>query len=146
MEVMNGAPITEVEEWKEHMKEEMKIKDAKISSLEEALANNRELTNIIKVEKESLELDNNEKINKIDELENMAVKFKHAFVNLTSQMNELKSSKTDEGNVKDLKKQVKELNKELNDSKEKKNEALKKVKEETNKRAKLEADNTALRR
>ena len=131
MEVMNGAPITEVEEWKENMKEEMKIKDAKISALEEALANNRELTNLIKVEKESLELDNNEKINKIDELENMAVKFKHAFVNLTSQMNKLKSSKTDEGNVKDLKKQVKKLNKELNDSKEKKNEALKKVKEET---------------
>ena len=92
---------------------------------------------------------NNEKNNKIDELENMATKFKNAFVNMTAQMNEIKSAKGDEDStekVKDLKKQIKELNKELNESKEKKNEALKKMKEETNKRAKLEADNTALRR
>ena len=34
----------------------------------------------------------------------------------------------------------------MNESKEKKNEALKKMKEEANKRAKLKADNTALRR
>mgnify|MGYP006906363067 CR=1 FL=1 len=84
MAVMNKDPVSEVDEWKEHIKEEMKVKDAKICSLEEALANNRELANIIKVEKESLELDNNKKNDKIDELENMAIKFKNAFVNMTS--------------------------------------------------------------
>ena len=29
MAVMNKDPVSEVEEWKEHIKEEMKVKDAK---------------------------------------------------------------------------------------------------------------------
>ena len=96
MEEITKAPRLEVDEWKEQAKEEMKIKYAKVTSLEEALANNRELTNIIKVEKESLEMYNNEKNDKIKELDNMAIKFKNTFVNMTAQMKEPKSAKGEE--------------------------------------------------
>ena len=137
------------EEWKAEFEDEMKMKDVKLKSLEEAIANNRELLNVIKIEKESLEFDNNEKIEKIDEMEILAVKFRDAFMKMKTEIEELKATKEQSGNdekVKEMKKEIKDMKKEVDEAKEKKNEALKKLKEETNKRAKLEADNTALRR
>ena len=74
------------EEWKAEFTDEMKMKDVKIKSMEEAITNNRELMNVIKIEKESLEFDNNEKIEKIDEIETLAVKFRDAFVKVQTQI------------------------------------------------------------
>ena len=142
-------PVSEFEEWKADYLHDMKMKDAKIKSLEDATANSKELLNVIKIEKESLEYDNNDKSEKIDEMERMADNFKVAFVQLKAEIDRLAANKEQSGDgdkVKNLKKEIKELNKEVTDSKEKKNEALQKLKEETNKRAKAESDNAALRR
>ena len=144
-----SIPVTEFEEWKAEYVDEMKMKDAKIKSLEEAISNSNEPLNVIKIEKESLEFDNNEQIEKNEEMEKTAVEFKEAFVQMKAEIDRLAALKEKSGDgdmIKTLKKQIKDINKEVTDSNEKKNEALKKLKEETNKRAKLESDNTALRR
>ena len=78
--------VSVFEEWKAEFIDEMKMKDVKIKSMEEAITNNRELMNVIKIEKESLEFDNNEKIEKIDEIETLAVKFRDAFVKVQTQI------------------------------------------------------------
>ena len=143
------VPVTAFEEWKAEFLDEMKTKEAKIKSLEDQIENNRELLSIVNAEKETLETENNNKDERIERMETLAIGFKEAFISMNEEIDRLNNTRGKTENdekIKKLKRELKEKDKEVQESQEKKNEALKKLKEESNKRAKTEADNTSLKR